>query len=252
MPFTLAHPAAIIPLVKVFKNKVSLTGLIIGSIVPDVEYLINIVERSVISHKAEGFLLFNLPAAIILSLCWHVFVKQIIVWQLPRALSKFFLPYVNYNWFSYLKKNWPLYLISLLIGIALHLIWDSFSHANGYFVVNYKFWHNTFLFQWLSLYRLSWWVSTIIGLYFVLKFFSEFKSAIETIEDKEFNSPQNTNKNFWPLVYLLICSVLFWEWLPFVKPIEFRYLFVAFAGATLFSIIVVSLLFRLEHYLKND
>ena len=58
-------------------------------------------------------------------------------------------------------------------------------------------------------------------------------------------------KNFWPLVYLVSCVVLYWEWRPFIKPLEFRYLLVAGTGAVLFSIIIVSFIFRLEQELKK-
>jgi len=59
MPFTLAHPAAIVPLYKIFKGRLSLTGLIIGSIVPDTEYAVNTVTRSVISHTTKGIFYYD-------------------------------------------------------------------------------------------------------------------------------------------------------------------------------------------------
>lgn len=244
MPFTLAHPVVLIPLQKFFKDKLSLTGLIIGSVIPDFEYLVNIVERSVISHTLEGIIYFDIPAALIITFCWHGFVKQVLTGQLPSVIQKILLPYRDVNWFVYLKLNWHIYLISLLAGIFLHLFWDSFSHANGYFVVNYKFLHQTVFFESLTLYRCSWWISSVGGIYFMWKYVLNFPSPLPY--------QLSTLKNFWPLVYLISCAVLVWEWRPFVLPLNVRYLLVAFTGAVLFSIIIVSFILRLEREFKND
>ena len=247
MPFTLAHPAVIIPFLKVFKNRISLTGLIIGSIVPDFEYLFNIVQRSVISHTAEGIIYFNIPVAIFLSVCWHGWVKQVLIPNLPARLQVFFLKHLDLNWFVYLKKNWHIYLLSLMMGICLHVLWDSFSHANGYFVVHYKFMHQTLLLPSISLYRLSWWISSLAGIYFVWKFALMFKE-----ESLAIPISVSVHSNFWPMVYLLSCLVLFWEWKPFIKPFEFRYLLVAGVGAVLFSVIIISFIYRFVNGFKND
>lgn len=40
MPFTFSHPAIILPLSYLPKKWFSLTGLIIGSLIPDFEYLL--------------------------------------------------------------------------------------------------------------------------------------------------------------------------------------------------------------------
>lgn len=244
MPFTLAHPVVILPIQKLFKNKLSATGLIIGSIIPDFEYLINIVERSVISHTLEGILYFNVPVAVIITFCWHGFVKQILVPQLPSTVQKIFYPHTNANWFLYLKANIHIYFFSLLVGIFFHLVWDSFSNSNGFFVVNYTFLHHPVFFETLPLYRISWWASTIIGMYFIWV-------HLRGLGTKGFSSTKNIHKNFWPLVYVLSCAFLFWEWRPFIKPMEPRYLLVAVTGAALISIIIISFILKMKSILKE-
>ena len=40
----------------------------------------------------------------------------------------------EFNWTKYFKENWIIVIISIIIGAASHLFWDSFTHYNGYFV----------------------------------------------------------------------------------------------------------------------
>ena len=56
MPFTFAHPAAIIPINSRFKSKFCLTGLVLGSMAPDFEYFIRLKPYSAYGHNLIGFL----------------------------------------------------------------------------------------------------------------------------------------------------------------------------------------------------
>ncbi len=241
MPFTLAHPAVIVPLYQTFKKRVSLTGLIIGSIVPDVEYCVNIVTRSVISHTLEGIFIFDLPMGIFLTLSYHAFIKQTLIFQLPGFIKRVFALYSYSNWFSYFIKHPLTYFISLFIGIVLHLAWDSFTHPNGYFVIR-EAWLSYPLFDsYFTVSRILWHVSTWLGLYFVYRFLKSFYNSTNTI-------PDNHIKNYWGLVYLVACIYLFYLWLPFIRPQEARYVFIAIAGSALFGITIISFIFRLIYF----
>lgn len=104
MPFTLAHPAIVIPFYRLLKERLSLTGLIIGSMVPDVEYCVNTVTRSVISHTERGIWMFDLPVAIFLTFCYHGFVKQTLTNNLPAWIRYRLAPYANQNWLHWRAK----------------------------------------------------------------------------------------------------------------------------------------------------
>lgn len=241
MPFTLAHPAAIVPLYQAFKNRLSLTGLIIGSIVPDVEYCVNLFTRSVISHTFEGIFIFNLPVGIFLTVCYHAFIKQTLIFQLPDFIKKIFASYSYSNWFSYFIKHPLTYFISLFIGIILHLVWDSVTHPNGYFVIRQAWLSYPLLNSYFTVSRLLWHISTWIGLYFVYRFLRSFSNNSDAI-------PDHRIKNYWALVYLAGCAYMFFLWLPFLRPQEARYVFIALAGSTLFGITIISFIFRLIYF----
>lgn len=237
MPFTLAHPAIIIPFYRLFKERLSLTGLVIGSMVPDVEYCINTVTRSVISHTERGIWMFDLPVAIFLTFCYHGFVKQTLTNNLPAWIRYRLAPYANQNWFHYFRKNFLNYFFCLLAGIVLHLLWDSVSHNTGYFVRSSAFLQENFIGT-LTVSRLIWHISTAAGLYIVIRFFLSFPvSKVDT----ESNKP---DKNFWPLVFLVASVLTIIHWLPFVRPQEPRFILVAFSGAMMVGVIVVSFILR--------
>ena len=57
MPFTFSHPAIILPLKKLPKKYISMTGLIVGSIAPDFEYFLRM--KSKYSHTMSGILWYD-------------------------------------------------------------------------------------------------------------------------------------------------------------------------------------------------
>ena len=42
--------------------------------------------------------------------------------------------YMDFNWMYYIKHHFFTVLISLLVGIATHILWDGFTHRHGDFV----------------------------------------------------------------------------------------------------------------------
>ncbi len=66
MPFTLAHPAAVIPLKKsTYGRYFSLSALIAGSIVPDLGYLVPLADFTGFSHSLGGIIVFGLPVGLL-------------------------------------------------------------------------------------------------------------------------------------------------------------------------------------------
>ncbi|MBF9253356.1 DUF4184 family protein [Pontibacter sp. 172403-2] len=131
MPFTAAHPAVILPLIHRRSRFLSATGLVVGAIVPDFEYFFEIEKPFRTSHTLPGIFLFNLPVAILIALLFHAFVREVVVEHLPPFLRKKIKPQGNSKWFSYLRRNWPFFLISIIIGTLSHLLWDSFTELDG-------------------------------------------------------------------------------------------------------------------------
>jgi hypothetical protein len=83
MPFTLSHPLFAAPLKKMLPF-LSTTGLILGSMSPDLEYFIAMQPFRSIGHSIEGFFLLILPVCIAFACGFHNIIKP----SLPELLPK--------------------------------------------------------------------------------------------------------------------------------------------------------------------
>ena len=141
MPFTPAHPAIILPLIR--SRYFSATGLIAGSMSPDFEYFFKMSVSSVHSHTAAGLLYFDLPVTILISLLFHLVVKKNLIYNLPLLLQKKFQALLEMDLIKYLKEHFWIFLMSALLGAASHVFWDSFTHNNSFFVRTLPFYRGT-------------------------------------------------------------------------------------------------------------
>jgi len=130
MPFTFSHPAIVLPLLNNKKKIFSVTGLVIGSIVPDFEAFIFLSQHKPYSHSWPGIFWFDLPLAILFSFIFHWFVRDALIRNLPMALEDKFREYVGFNWLAFFRKHFVMVLFSMLLGIFSHLLWDAFTHLS--------------------------------------------------------------------------------------------------------------------------
>lgn len=136
MPFTFSHPAAILPFNIVKPRWFSLTALFIGSLAPDFEYFLRMEMYGNYSHTLEGVFVFNLPLVIVLSFLYHLIVRDSLINNLPSVFYKRLSVYTQFNWVAYFKSHFFIVVVSALIGIATHILWDGFTHSSG-FAVDY-------------------------------------------------------------------------------------------------------------------
>jgi hypothetical protein len=157
VPYAFAHPAAVVPVAKLLGRRAVPSALAIGSMIPDAWYLVPLLDRSH-SHDALGVLWFCLPAGLVAYAAFHLVFKQPMLALLPRNLAGRLaawstpgLPQVP--WFSV--------LVSLLAGIATHLVWDALTHK-GYVPIL-----EASLFAGVSVHRVLQHASTVLGTAFL-------------------------------------------------------------------------------------
>jgi len=134
MPFTFSHPAIVLPLTYLPKKWISLTGLVIGSLTPDFEYFLRMKIKSDYSHTIDGLFWFDLPMGLILAFIFHNIVRDSLFDNLPTFLRTRFSVFKQFNWNAHSRQNWLVIMVSILVGAASHIFWDSFTHDHGYFV----------------------------------------------------------------------------------------------------------------------
>lgn len=135
MPATFSHPAAILPLRRYLPTQLDTTALVLGSMAPDLGYFLLLFDAATKAHTAAGLFFITLPSGLIawalLQLSW-----PLIGAMLPPAHAAFLG--------GSLVQSRPVagvdlrrVALSVLLGGATHLAWDSFTHKQSWFVEAY-------------------------------------------------------------------------------------------------------------------
>jgi hypothetical protein len=132
MPFTPAHPAAVLPLRNRFPRALPWAALVIGSMTPDFKYFLLGLSHAK-SHTLPGLFLFCLPAGITSWLLFQFLMKRPLTLLAPRAdatrLWALAVTPVRVSLDVMLSVA-----LAILVSASTHLIWDSFTHADGWIV----------------------------------------------------------------------------------------------------------------------
>ena len=127
MPYAFAHPAAVILVARLLGPRGVPSALAIGSMIPDIWYLLPFIERDQ-THSLAGALLVCLPAGLALYAAFHLIFKQPMLALLPRGLAGRLAAWTVPG-APKVAARWV--LVSLLAGMATHLAWDAFTHSDG-------------------------------------------------------------------------------------------------------------------------
>ena len=127
MPWTFAHPAAVLPLRSLCPRWLSLPALTLGAMAPDMPYYVGMhAAWSAFCHTAQGILIACLPVCLLLLALLLRFARPLTV-LLPerhRALVRGQLqPPPHPAWVAAVVV-----VLSVLLGAATHVLWDSFTH----------------------------------------------------------------------------------------------------------------------------
>ncbi len=130
MPFTLTHPAVAAPLAR---HGLILSAVAVGSMAPDFEYYLRLSFDSRWSHTLAAIPVFTLPASLIGLWVFHAWLKVPLLRLLPPAHRQRLAPFSGPFAFG-LWRRFVLLTLSCLAGIATHLLFDAFTHEEGFVV----------------------------------------------------------------------------------------------------------------------
>ena len=139
MPFTLAHVAAVLPLLRSKRNRWSATGLILGSITPDFEKFLRLGAHNSYSHSWASLVYFSFPMALGLAFVFHGVVRNPLIAHLPRPLFQRLARFRHFDWPRYCRQHRVRVGLSVLLGASTHLVWDSFTHRESELVALWPF-----------------------------------------------------------------------------------------------------------------
>ncbi len=160
MPFTLSHPAAVLPLPR---KHLVLSALVVGSMAPDFPYFVRLVEDTGrLGHSFAGLVYFCIPVGLFLLWLWHAILKQPVLALAPRQLSaRLSQEDLRFHFGGW--SRFALILVSLWIGAALHVFWDGFTHYHGKFVHYLPILVRP-VYHGIPLYSVLQYVSSVVGL----------------------------------------------------------------------------------------
>jgi hypothetical protein len=128
VPFTLSHAAAALP----FRRwRLVTSALVIGTFAPDFEYLLRLSARGRFGHTLAGTFVLTLPLALVVLGIFHAFVKRPAAMLLPEALQRRLENHLGEFRFGGPTRFLQI-VTSILVGIATHLMWDSFTHVSAW------------------------------------------------------------------------------------------------------------------------
>jgi hypothetical protein len=173
-----------------------MSALVIGSVTPDFEYFIKMKLSGRYSHSIEGMFLMDLPIACVIVIVFHGVVKKPLIDNLPNYFYERLIRLRNFDFLDHMRKHFISVISCVLIGIASHILWDSFTHANA-FEVRLPFLSQQVyipgVFK-VPLFRILQHVSTAIGAGFILLVFHRL--------------PRQQKRNFPRIKFWSICFVI--------------------------------------------
>ncbi len=168
MPWTLSHPAAVLPLRRLSPRLLDFPALVLGSMTPDIGYSISRFDLATFAHTLPGSFLACIPTGLILLFIFYLFCKPI-SYALPSPHRQALLPCCPT--FPRQPLRWGIILLSLLLGAWTHIFWDAFTHEHGWFVVRIPWLQqvaghigSTTIYMFLVMQELS----TVVGLVILL------------------------------------------------------------------------------------
>ncbi len=231
MPFTFAHPALVVPLRYLPRSWFSYTGLILGSIVPDLEYIMN--GTRTFSHTYPAILWFHLPIALIVAFLFHTILRDKLIARLPTFMYRRFTRFEGFNWNGYFKKNKGIVISSIILGAVTHLFWDSFTNASGYFVEKFPVLQEMvhIVGTPIPLYVLLWNVSSLVGILVLIIAIYLFP--------KEYKSRKYSIVWFW-IIFMLVAVLISCLLLINLEYSDISAVYMIFIRATLLSLLLIA------------
>ncbi len=172
------------------------SALVVGTLAPDFEYFLRFGSSSGFGHTLLGAFLLTLPLALIVLWLFHRYVKAPLASIFPESVERRLVPYLGGFTFFGLSR-FGLIVISILVGTATHLLWDSFTHQTMWLYHHWTFLRQSSHVPFLGTIRNTTLLqhgSTIIGIGLLTVWFSQwYRSA--PVGDRQFRLLSRRRRN---------------------------------------------------------
>ncbi len=124
MPVTLAHPVAVLPLSRL---GVPMSALVLGSMVPDLPLFLGVRHGYGFTHSWVGVVTVDLLAVVVGLAVWFGLVRDAVVDLSPSIIRSRFAAHGSLS-----VREWWWVPVGGAIGAASHVVWDAFTHLDGW------------------------------------------------------------------------------------------------------------------------
>lgn len=202
MPFTFAHPVAVLPLRNKYFN---LSGLVLGAMAPDFIYFILFSPSSSIGHSFLGFILFNLPMCFLLNYLFYKYIQEVFVLSLPNFISRKYMFITKYKNQLTTREDVIKFSYSCIIGMFTHVLWDAFTHKTGFFVEKFIILSRSFIIfeTHVPVYKILQHGSTLVGAIIIFIYLYKLKD-----NRGEFNIKVNKAKIYFNLAIIQVGVII--------------------------------------------
>jgi hypothetical protein len=163
VPFTLAHPAAILPLRRL--RPLRTVPLILGAMAPDFRDYLPWSVRSAFpsTHTLRASVFVCVPLCLVALAVLYLLRQPLTALLSPRAR---WLCLSAIEPFGRRASEWLFAPLSILVGAWSHLLWDSFTHGSGWMVRHYAWLHAPLAIggDYTSVNRVLQYLSSVAGL----------------------------------------------------------------------------------------
>lgn len=174
MPFTLAHAAAALPF---RQTRLVFSAVIVGTFGPDLEYFVRFAPTGGFGHTLTGMFLLTLPLCLIVLWLFHKFVKLPVTSLLADSTRGRVMAALDDVPFKGVKP-FVTVVLSILVGAATHIFWDSFTHPTTWLYAHWSFLHHVIYLPFLGpvgYYKVLQHASTLAGLAFLLHWYRNWR-----------------------------------------------------------------------------
>jgi hypothetical protein len=137
-----------------------------GTFAPDIEYFLRLAPGGGWGHTIPGAFGLSLPLGLITLWLFHGYLKLPATLLLPDSWQRRLEPGLHPFRFGGLRR-FAVIVLSLLVGIATHLVWDQFTHDGSW---AFHHWHllregfHLRMVGWIRYAEILQWVSSVAGL----------------------------------------------------------------------------------------
>jgi hypothetical protein len=194
--------------------------------------------NSAYSHTIAGIFYFNIPVTVLLSFIFHLVVKRNLFHNSPLHIQRKFQDTLHFDFRSYFKKHWLIFLVSAMVGSASHIFWDSFTHGSGYFANTLWFYEGTYVpfdgVNYPLFYALQH-ISTAVGLIVFVGFIVSKKSDPAALIFQP-------RIQYWVIFFFIVTTAMSLRFIPFPEDAEIGAVVVSIISSACLAAIICGFL----------